>query len=286
MNVSFVIPSWNYGAIIHEAIGSIMDENLEEGDEIVVCDDCSTDNSVEVLTQLQRRWPIIKVIQHPERRGGGATYNTAIRHSRNPLLFSLDADNVLISDSVPHLKQFLVENNADVAAFRGMYYFGSLPEMVCWPMDVVTLEHHLSGASIPGFSGNYMFTKEIWEKCGGFPENTWLDSWGFDFRMAAVGAKIVIMPSLYYRHRRGHYSAYMRGLDRSPTSQAAFPVIEPYLDLLDERDVEYIIGEGRDVWYDTLKERPLRLRRNDEDIHSASGGGVPAPAATESLPAA
>lgn len=285
MNVSFVIPSWNYAAVIHEAIGSIMDGNFEEGDEIVVCDDCSTDNSVEVLAQLQNKWPVIKVIQHTERKGGGAAYNTAIRNSKHPLLFSLDADNVLIPDSVPHLKQFLLESQADVAAFRGMYYFGSLPKMACWPMDTWTLEHHLSGVSLPAFSGNYMFTREIWERCGGFPENTWLDSWGFDFRMAARGAKMVIMPGLYYRHRRGHYSAFMRGLDECSTGQAAFSAIEPYLHLLNEEDVKYIMGEGRDTWYDNIKERPLR-RRSDEDLRVASGGGVSATPAAASVPAA
>jgi len=66
------------------------------------------------------------------------------------------------------------------------------------------------------------------------------------------------MPDGLYYHRRGHNSYYMRGLRESTPSQAALPVIRPFFHLLDERDVEYILGSND--WLDCLSERPLRVR--------------------------
>lgn len=265
MNISFIIPAFNYAHFISYAVGSIMDGNFEAGDEFVICNDASTDHTAEVLTQLQQRWPVIQVVHHEENRGGGAARNTAVRHSSNPLIFCLDADNILTPNSIPPLKQFLLDNEADVAAWRYMYYFGSCPEMIRWEPDVVTLEHYLNGASIPGHCGNYMFTKAAWEKVGGYPEDTWLDAWGFGFRQAATGSKIVIMPDGLYYHRRGHDSYYIRGSKERSPSQAALPVIRPFFHLLDEQDVDYVLSSND--WKDRLAERPLR--RSDEDMCAA-----------------
>ena len=258
MNISFFIPAYNYAQYIGQAIGSIMDRNFEDGDELVVCNDGSTDNTTEELKRLQQKWPHIKVITHEENRGGGAARNTAIRHCGNPLLFCLDADNFLATDSIPRLKQYLIDNKADVAAFRGFYFFGTGPEEHRWPMDVVTVEDYLQGVFAPGHNGNYMFTKEAWEKANGYPENTWRDTWGLELRLLFVGAKVVVMPDGYYYHRRGHDSYYMRGRREYSSSEAARIVWREFFHLLDERDVEYITKS--DDWFERLSERPLRLK--------------------------
>ena len=258
MQVSFFIPAYNYARYLGQAIASIMDRNFEDGDEIVVCNDGSTDNTAKELERLQQIWPHIKIITHQKNQGGGAARNTAIRQCNNPILFCLDADNFLAPGCIPKLKQFLIDNEADVAALREMHYFGSLPEVVRWPMDIVTLEHYLQGASVPGCSGNYMFTKASWERVGGYPEDTWLDAWGFGFRQVAHGFKIMVMPDGHYYHRRGHDSYYMRGLRECSASQAALLVLREFFHLLDERDVDYVLHS--DDWYDRLQERPLRLR--------------------------
>ena len=258
MNISFFMPAYNYAQYIGQAIGSIMDRNFEDGDELVVCNDGSTDNTVEELARLQQRWSHIQVITHEQNRGGGAARNTAVRHCNNPLLFCLDADNILAPNSILGLKQYLLDNEADVASWRYMHYFGSCPETIRWEPDVVTLEHYLNGTFTPGHSGNYMFTKASWEKVGGYPEDTWLDTWGFGFRQAAMGSKEVIMPDGFYYHRRGHHSYYMRGLQESSTSQAALPVLRDFFHLLNEQDVEYILSSND--WFNRLGMRPLRLK--------------------------
>lgn len=260
MQISFFIPAYNYAQHIGQAIASIMQDNFSDGDELVICNDGSTDGTVGELVRLKERWPAIQVIHHKENRGGGVARNTAIKHCNNPLLFCLDADNFLAPSSIPKLKQYLIDNEADVTAFRGFYFFGACPKYVRWPMDIVTLEHYLQDySSAPGHNGNYMFTRKAWKKAGGYPENTWLDTWGFELRLLFAGAKVMVMPDGYYYHRRGHHSYYMRGLQKGSTSQAALPVLRDFFHLLDERDVEYVLSS--DEWLDHLKERPLRLKR-------------------------
>jgi len=260
MNISFIMPAYNYSQYVSYAIGSIMDRNFEDGDELVVCDDASTDDTVVVVEQMRDRWPHIRVVTHEQNRGGGAARNTAIRNSSNEIIFCLDADNVLEPKSVPRLKQFMLDKRADVAAFRELRYFGSAPKTVVWPMDVVVLEHYLRRASVPGSSGNYMYTRASWERVGGLPKKTTVarPPWGFGFRQAAHGSRILVAPFGGYFHRRGHHSYYMRGLDEGTLSEAAMPILQEFLYLLDEQDADYILNN--DNWFERMKERPLRLR--------------------------
>ena len=61
MLVSFIVTSYNYSKYVLETIQSIKNQTINDF-EIIVVDDCSTDNSVEIL----RNEPSIKLLQHYE----------------------------------------------------------------------------------------------------------------------------------------------------------------------------------------------------------------------------
>jgi len=124
----------------------------------------------------------------------------------------------------------------------------------------ISLEYYLSGEENPGYSGNYIFTKESWLRAGGYPEGVWLGSWGFGFRQLATGSKMMIMPNSYYYHRCGHESNWIRKYREGKTSLTALQVLIPFLGLINKEDLDYIMSpKGRYVWFSRLKEHPLRL---------------------------
>lgn len=88
LNVSIVIPTYNRATLITRAIESVLSQ-VVEGDEVIVVDDGSTDNTKEALS------PYLDSIRYIKTRnaGAGAARNRGIRESRNPLVTFLDSDD-------------------------------------------------------------------------------------------------------------------------------------------------------------------------------------------------
>ena len=265
-NITFIVPAFNCEATVSECVESIIEGNLEEGDEIVVVDDGSDDATCSVVSELSQRYPVIRVIRHGRNKGGGASRNTAVENATSPIIFCLDSDNVLVPKSIERLKQYLVSSGADVACFQELHYFRGNKQDVThkWAFreGLNTLADCLAGPVTPGASGNYMYTKESWAKAGGYPESSGaMDAWGFGFRQLATGSKMMVMPKSFYYHRFGHDSYWVRESRTRNVSVLALQIVIPYLDLIDGADGDYIRSEkGMYSWFDTLNERPIRLK--------------------------
>ncbi len=86
--VSVVIPTYNRAHLIVRAVRSVL-ENIQDGDEVIVVDDASTDNTAEILAPFLDR---IRYLPMPH-GGAGKTRNAGIRAARNPLVAFLDSDD-------------------------------------------------------------------------------------------------------------------------------------------------------------------------------------------------
>jgi glycosyltransferase involved in cell wall biosynthesis len=266
-NISFFMPAYNCSATIAESVDSIMETNFSAGDELIIVNDFSTDDTAAVLDLLKQKYPVITVIHHRRNKGGAAARNTAVENAGNLLLFCLDSDNVLEKNSILPLKNFLSEQNADIAAFHEIRYFSKSTAVVdeVWdhPTGVFTIEDLLCGKLNPGGSGNYLFTRDSWVKANGYTEDLGaLDTWSFGFKQLMEGCKMVVMPGSHYFHRRGHESYYMRDAwnKRRSVSFRLIKLVINYVDRIDPGDVDYIFSKkGRYSWFDNLSKRPVRL---------------------------
>jgi glycosyltransferase involved in cell wall biosynthesis len=270
-NVSFVMPAYNCADTIAESVESIVQGNFEEGDELIIVDDCSTDNTAQVLSDLKRRYPFIEVIRNAQNKGCPASRNVGIARASNPLIFNLDSDNILVPGSIRKLKLFMISEKADLAAFGEIHYFAGdknkvTHKWICRP-GVLTLADFLSGHINPGPAGNFMYTKESWQRVGRYWEYGpgLHEAWGFSLKQIAMGSKFVVMPNTYYFHRYGHASLFIReSKKKNESSLMAMKMIMPFIDLIDENDAAYIMSEeGRISWIDNLAKRPIRLKTGE-----------------------
>ncbi|MBC7401140.1 MAG: glycosyltransferase, partial [Mucilaginibacter sp.] len=71
-NISFFIPAYNCSDTITESVDSIMETNFMPGDELIIANDCSTDNTVDVLSILKIKYPVINILTHKRNKGGAA----------------------------------------------------------------------------------------------------------------------------------------------------------------------------------------------------------------------
>lgn len=265
LNISYFMPAFNCAGTVRESVLSILEANFEPGDELVVVDDGSHDETMKVLSEFERVSGV-RVLRHPTNRGGAAARNTAVRSAVHPLLFCLDSDNVLVPGSVRPLAEFLVAYGADVAAFQELWYFKTRPGEVThkwtFPPGEVTLADCLSKTQVPGASGNYLFTRASWERAGGYPEaESALDTWGFGFRQLATGSRMVVLEGTHYHHRYGHESYWVRESRKTNLSLVATEIVRPYVHLLLDEDAAYVLSRrGRKRWQHEIDSRPIRLR--------------------------
>jgi len=269
-NITFFIPAYNCSTTIGESVDSIMKSNFEDSDELIIVNDHSTDDTAEVLKKLQEKYPAITLITHKRNKGGGAARNTAVENARHELLFCLDADNVLAPDSIDPLKKYLIEHDADVTSFQYQHFFlndKNTPEYT-WslPAGEVPLSTYLHGENTPGQHGNYLFTKKSWINAKGYSEGSGaLDTWTFGLRQAITGAKIMVLKDTFYYHRLDPKNSYwMRDAESNlwSVSVKSTTALLPFIDMIDESFLNYMLGKGRYSWFHNLKNKPLKLVKN------------------------
>jgi glycosyltransferase involved in cell wall biosynthesis len=273
--ISFIIPAYNCQQTLAETVESIYKDNFAEGDEVIIINDASIDNTLAIAKELQTKFSAIRILQHKVNKGtAAASRNTGIEQANNELIFCLDSDNLLIPGSVPKLKSYMLEQQADAAAFGEIHFFKDNPDGSRRPIyktifksGIFTLADALCSNYFIGQSGNYMFTKQSWIKAGRYFEptliNQTLDSWTFTVRQLGTGAKLLKLADTCYLHRSMPDSHWNREIKKGNVSLAALTGILPFLDIINHEDIEYIFGEGRLTWFNDLEKRPIRLITGD-----------------------
>ena len=89
MTTSVIIPTYNYGRFLREAIQSVQRQTVQDF-EIIVVDDGSTDNTQDVLREIDE--PRLRAFR-TENRGISATRNEGLTHARGTFIAFLDADD-------------------------------------------------------------------------------------------------------------------------------------------------------------------------------------------------
>lgn len=100
MKVSIIIPVYNVEKYVAECLQSVLSQDYADK-EIIIVDDCSTDNSMDVVRSvIAEKEPQcgIRIIEHECNRGAGAARNTGIRAATGDWLFFMDSDDYLMRD--------------------------------------------------------------------------------------------------------------------------------------------------------------------------------------------
>lgn len=91
--VSVIMRSYNHGAYIRESVASVLSQTL--GDiELIIIDDCSGDDSQELIRELARTDTRIRIILHPRNKGMAVGMNEGFRASRGRYIAFIDSDDV------------------------------------------------------------------------------------------------------------------------------------------------------------------------------------------------
>jgi glycosyltransferase involved in cell wall biosynthesis len=111
--ISVIIPTWNYGRFLAEAINSVLAQDWPEM-EVVIADDASTDETQSVVDSFRDR---VVSVRRPERGGTAAARNSGFNQSRGELVCFLDSDDFMVAQSLSSLAGALARHPEAGAAY-------------------------------------------------------------------------------------------------------------------------------------------------------------------------
>lgn len=116
--VSVVIPSYNRAHLLEQTIPSYIQEYVGE---VIVVDDCSKDNTVDVVKQLQEKYPLIKYIRMKQNSKQTAAKNRGVRDAKYPYIYLGDDDSFIVDGTIKHLLYTMKKYNADIVGAKALY---------------------------------------------------------------------------------------------------------------------------------------------------------------------
>jgi glycosyltransferase involved in cell wall biosynthesis len=105
--VTVIIPSYNHSAFIGEAIESVLDQTLKPA-EIIVVDDNSIDNSLQIITKYEKH---INLLKHKKNLGGASALNSGLKNSTQEYIAILNSDDVWVRTKLAIQYDFMIEHN-------------------------------------------------------------------------------------------------------------------------------------------------------------------------------
>jgi glycosyltransferase involved in cell wall biosynthesis len=195
VKVSVVIPCYNQGIYLEEAVDSVLNQTFADF-EILVVNDGSTDaDTIKLLAGYRK--PKTRII-HTDNQGVAAARNTGVKEARGEYILPLDADDKIDSVYLGKCVDIL-EKNPDI----GIVYclgklFGAQERMINAP-DFSIGKMLLSNLVF----NSALFRKEDWRAVGGYNSNMkhGCEDWDFWLSLIERGRKVYRIPETLFHYR-------------------------------------------------------------------------------------
>lgn len=173
--ISVVLAAYNGGKYIQEQVASILPQ-LAEGDELIVSDDGSSDNTLQVLDDFND--PRLKVVRNEGKHGIVRNFENALKHVKGDFVFLSDQDDIWMPNKVQECLKVLENALLVVHDLKFLYADGT----------ITTEGFFKSHGSGPGFWKNLYknsfmgsciaFRRSVLDYALPFPDNLlWHDMW-------------------------------------------------------------------------------------------------------------
>lgn len=122
MLFTIIIPVYNKAEFIPALIESVQSQTLDDY-EVIIVDDASKDNSLEILNQLTSSNDKFRVIKNLNNKGVAESRNSAIDLSKGQYLLFIDADDRFLDKNLfEEIKNYIHEYQSDYIFLHRNYY--------------------------------------------------------------------------------------------------------------------------------------------------------------------
>ncbi len=193
--VSVIIPCYNQGAWLDEAVASVLAQTRRDF-EIIVVNDGSTDRATNELLASYNR-PGVMVIR-TENRGLAMARNTGIEKARGEFILPLDADDCI----APTYLELALERMERDSSLGVVYCRGELFGDRSGPINAPLFSHWGMLVSNLIFC-TALFRRSDWKRVGGYnPEMVYgCEDWDFWLSLLELGRTAYRIPETLFRYR-------------------------------------------------------------------------------------
>ncbi len=194
--ISIVIPCYNDGQFLLEAIQSVAP--IQQGcHEIIVVNDGSTDQaSLDVLSTVEQQG---HQVLHQANAGPGRARNLGVSVAKGRYILPLDADNRLLPAAIDRGVAILDRNPEIDVVYGDVEFFDGKSGRECVPdfnLRRLLVWNYIYASSL--------FRKSTWERFGGFDndrETQGFEDWDFWCRIACNGGKLYHAGEILHEYR-------------------------------------------------------------------------------------
>ena len=108
--VSIITPSYNSAPFIAETIESIINQSYPYW-ELLITDDCSSDNTIEIIQEFIKKDSRIKLFQLDQNSGAGICRNKSIENAQGRFIAFCDSDDCWMPNKLEKQLAFMIEKD-------------------------------------------------------------------------------------------------------------------------------------------------------------------------------
>ena len=118
MLVSFIIPSYNSAHTVERCLDSIYALQLKQEEfEVLFIDDCSSDDTCEIVGEFQKKHTNITLLRQPHNNRQGAARNRGVSIAKGEYICFVDSDDA-VTEGVADAIRLAKEEQTDMTAFH------------------------------------------------------------------------------------------------------------------------------------------------------------------------
>ncbi|TSC85009.1 MAG: glycosyltransferase [Parcubacteria group bacterium Gr01-1014_13] len=236
MKLSVILVNWNTCDLTKQALASIYKETSGIDFEVIVVDNNSADNSVEMI---KKEFPQVVLIVNPDNRGFGKANNQGLKIAQGDYLMFLNTDVVVLDSALNKLVNYL-DQHADVMLVgprllnKDMTFQHACRRMLPNPLNSLfhlfgltkifknnklvnqykqyAIDPEITGSTQALSGAAMMFRRQVYAEIGGFDERFFMYGEDLDFckRVLDKGWKIVYVSDAKIIHFGGQSSGKRR----------------------------------------------------------------------------
>ena len=194
--ISVVVPNFNGAKTIEKCVAAVLASKYDSF-ELIVVDDASSDNSVELISRFPCR-----LIQLKKHAGASRARNIGAKESAGDIIFFIDADCIISEDTLSLVHKAITGNKDTVIG--GSYTPLPYDNNFFSAFQSIFINYSELKQKGPDYIASHSMTieKRIFEKSGGFPEQFLpiIEDVEFSHRLRSAGYQLQMDPDILVRH--------------------------------------------------------------------------------------
>ena len=119
IKISFILPCYNVEPYIARCLDSLLMQDLPQDEYEIICvNDCSPDNLRDVVLDYQKRYPLVRLIEHTVNKTAGGARNTGLDAANGKYIWFVDPDDMVSQGVMSPIFEKAESEDLDILYFN------------------------------------------------------------------------------------------------------------------------------------------------------------------------